>query len=159
MKALVKKTLWAAATLAILSTSALAAGYDVNVTSTDLALRGVDPTSYFTEGKPVAGAFDITAEHHGATYRFASEESKQAFLAEPEKYLPQYGGYCAFGLAQGQKFDGDPQVWKIVDDKLYLNLAPKVSEIWQADIAGNIDVANSNWSTIKDASPKELASQ
>lgn len=88
MKTLIKKTLFAAATFAVLSTSALAAGFDVNVTSTDLALRGVDPTSYFTEGKPVAGAFDITAEHHGATYRFVSEESKKAFLENPEKYLP-----------------------------------------------------------------------
>lgn len=159
MKTMLKRSLLAAATFAVLSTSALAAGYDVNVTSTDLALRGVDPTSYFTQGKPVEGAFDITAEYHGATYRFVSEETKQAFLADPEKYLPQYGGYCAFGLAQGMKFDGDPEVWKIVDDKLYLNLAPKVSEIWQQDISGNITQANSNWSTIKDAAPKDLASQ
>ena len=79
------------------------------------------------------------------------------FEAAPEKYAPQYGGYCAFGLAQGYKFDGDPNVWKIVDDKLYLNLAPKVSEIWQEDVAGNITKADGKWTEVKDVSPAELA--
>lgn len=79
------------------------------------------------------------------------------FEADPAKYAPQYGGYCAFGLAQGYKFDGDPQVWKIVDDKLYLNLSSKVSTIWQQDVPGNIENADAKWQMVKDADPSDLA--
>lgn len=157
MKPFFKGALAALVASASLPIVALAAGYDVNATTTDLALRGYDPVAYFTEGKPMAGMVDITAMHNDAIYRFTSEEHKQAFLADPGKYAPQYGGYCAFGLAQGYKFDGDPNVWRIVDDKLYLNLSPKVSEIWQNDIDGNIDMANEKWTNIKDVSPAELA--
>ena len=139
-----------------LSSAAFAEGFDVNVTSTDLALRGTDPVSYFTEGKPMAGDVEISAEYNGAIYRFASEANKMAFLAEPAKYAPQYGGYCAFGLAKGFKFDGDPNVWKIVDGKLYLNLSSKVGEIWQQDIPGNIEAAETAWTRIKDVDPAEL---
>ncbi len=159
MKPMLKGALAALVTSVALSSATLAAGFDVNATTTDLALRGYDPVAYFTEGKPMAGEFDITAEYMDATYRFASEANKEIFMADPAKYVPQYGGYCAFGLAQGYKFDGDPEVWKIVDDKLYLNLAPKVSEIWQKDIAGNIASADENWMEVKDISPAELAAK
>lgn len=156
MKPFFKGTLAALVASVTLPVVALAAGFDVNATTTDLALRGYDPVAYFTDGKPTEGMVEITAEHNGAIYRFASEEHKTAFLAAPDKYVPQYGGYCAFGLAQGYKFDGDPNVWRIVDDKLYLNLSPKVSEIWQTNIDGNIDMADEKWTDIKDLSPAEL---
>src|SRR5262245_10934456 len=94
-----------------------AAGPEVNATVTGLALRGYDPVSYFTDNKPVMGDFTITAEHDGATYRFSSEAHKAMFEKDPAKYLPQYGGFCAFGTAQGYKVDGDPNVWKIVDNR------------------------------------------
>lgn len=142
--------------MAALSTPAFAEGFDVNVTSTDLALRGVDPVSYFTESKPVQGDVEINAEHNGAVYRFASEANKALFTADPEKYAPQFGGYCAFGLAKGFKFDGDPNVWKIVDDKLYVNLSPKVGELWKADTATLIKDAETQWTTIKDVDPASL---
>lgn len=135
---------------------ASAAGPDVNATVTGLALRGYDPVAYFTDGKPVMGDFTITAEHNGATYRFVSEEHKARFIGNPTKYLPQYGGFCAFGTAQGYKVDGDPNVWKIVDDKLYLNLAPPVAERWLQDVPGHIKSANGNWPGIKDRPPEEL---
>ena len=157
MKPMLKGALAALAISVALPAAALAAGFDVNVTTTDLALRGYDPVSYFTDGAPTPGEIDITAEHQGATYRFASAEHKAMFEADPAKYAPQYGGYCAFGLAQGYKFDGDPQVWKIVDDKLYLNLSPKVSTIWQQDVPGNIENADAKWQMVKDADPSELA--
>ena len=157
MKNFLKGALAALAISVAVPVAAMAAGYDVNATTTDLALRGYDPVAYFTDGKPMEGMFDITAVYNGATYRFTSEEHKAMFEAAPEKYAPQYGGYCAFGLAQGYKFDGDPNVWKIVDDKLYLNLAPKVSEIWQEDVAGNITKADGKWTEVKDVSPAELA--
>lgn len=157
MKPMLKGALAALAISVALPAAALAAGFDVNVTTTDLALRGYDPVSYFTDGAPTPGEIDITAEHQGATYRFASAEHKAMFEADPAKYAPQYGGYCAFGLAQGYKFDGDPQVWKIVDDKLYLNLSSKVSTIWQQDVPGNIENADAKWQMVKDADPSELA--
>jgi YHS domain-containing protein len=157
MKSMLKGALAALAISVALPAAALAAGFDVNVTTTDLALRGYDPVSYFTDGAPTPGEIDITAEHQGAIYRFASAEHKAMFEADPAKYAPQYGGYCAFGLAQGYKFDGDPQVWKIVDDKLYLNLSPKVSTIWQQDVPGNIENADAKWQMVKDADPSDLA--
>ena len=157
MKPMLKGALAALAISVALPAAALAAGFDVNVTTTDLALRGYDPVSYFTDGAPTPGEIDITAEHQGAIYRFASAEHKAMFEADPAKYAPQYGGYCAFGLAQGYKFDGDPQVWKIVDDKLYLNLSSKVSTIWQQDVPGNIENADAKWQMVKDADPSDLA--
>jgi YHS domain-containing protein len=118
MKLTLKNGLAALITSLVLAGNALAAGVDVNVTATNLALRGVDPVSYFTAGEPQNGDVEINAEYNGAVYRFTSEEHKETFLADPEKYAPQYGGYCAFGLSKGLKFDGDPEVWSIVDDKL-----------------------------------------
>jgi hypothetical protein len=135
---------------------ASAAGPDVNATVTGLALRGYDPVAYFTDNKPVMGDFTITAEHNGATYRFVSEEHKALFAKQPAKYLPQYGGFCAFGTAQGYKVDGDPNVWKIVDNKLYLNLAPPVAERWLEDVPGHIKSADRNWRSIKGKPPDEL---
>lgn len=141
---------------AAVSAAALAAGPDVNATSTGLALRGNDPVSYFTMGKPQAGDFNIVAEHEGAVYRFVNEDNKKAFMADPAKYAPQYGGYCAFGAALGKKFDGDPNVWKIVDNKLYLNLAPQVAELWTADLKGKIMAADEKWSMIKSTPAADL---
>ena len=157
MKPMLKGALAALVTSVALTTTVMAAGFDVNATTTDLALRGYDPVSYFTEGAPAPGQIDITAEYNGAIYRFASAEHKAMFEADPEKFAPQYGGYCAFGLAQGYKFDGDPQVWKIVDDRLYLNLSPKVSTIWQENIPGNIRNADEKWQMVRDSDPAELA--
>ena len=129
---------------------AAAAGPDVNATITGLALRGYDPVAYFTDGKPIPGDYKITARYNDATYRFASQEHKALFEANPAKYLPQYGGFCAFGAAQGVKVDGDPAVWKIDDDKLYLNLAPPVYDRWNANIPGYVKSANDNWPSLKD---------
>ncbi|WP_136660252.1 YHS domain-containing (seleno)protein [Nitratireductor sp. XY-223] len=154
-----KTTLAGVALSAALLTSALAAGVDVNATTTGLALRGYDPVAYFTKGAPTPGDFQITAEHNGATYRFANEENKALFVANPDAYAPAYGGYCAFGTAMGFKFDGDPELWRIVDNKLYLNLAPGIQERWEADRANLITAANEKWDTISDKTPEELQTQ
>ena len=154
-----KRTIVAFATAIALTTGAAvvpaaAAGPDVNVTITGLALRGYDPVAYFTDGKPIPGDYRITARYNEATYRFASQEHKILFETNPVKYLPQYGGFCAFGAAKGVKVDGDPAVWKIVDDKLYLNLAPPVYDRWSEDIPGNVKSANDNWPSLKDKAPE-----
>lgn len=145
------------ATLALsLATSALAGGVDTNTTTTGLALRGVDPVTYFTDGAPKEGDFQITAMHDGAMYRFVSEENKAKFEADPAKYLPQYGGYCAMGAAMGMKLDGDPDLWHIVDGKLYLNVAPAIAKKWEADAANMIQQADAKWADIKDKAPADL---
>lgn len=149
-------TLAGVAVSTMLFANVLAAGVDVNATSTGLALRGYDPVAYFTKGAPTPGDFQITAEHKGATYRFESEENKALFVANPDVYAPAYGGYCAFGTAMGFKFDGDPNLWRIVDNKLYLNLAPGIQERWEADRANLIVAADENWETIADKTPEEL---
>ncbi|MBE1285731.1 MAG: YHS domain-containing protein [Rhodobacteraceae bacterium] len=142
-----------------LATSALAAGVDINASSTGLALQGYDPVAYFTAGEPTKGSYKITAVYNDATYRFASEENKAQFEANPEAYAPAYGGYCAFGTAMGFKFDGDPNHWKIVDDKLYLNLSQDIQARWEGDIPGFINSADTNWTDIADKTPEELQAQ
>ena len=154
------RTALAGAALSVaLVVSALAAGVDVNATTTGLALRGYDPVAYFTNGAPTRGDFQITAEHNGATYHFASEENKARFVANPQAYSPAYGGFCAFGTAMGFKFDGDPHLLRIVDNKLYLNLAPSIQKRWEADRANLIVAADDNWPTIVDKTPEELQAQ
>lgn len=144
-----------ALSVAVAST-ALAAGVELNASSTGLALQGYDPVAYFTVGEATKGDYRITALHNEALYRFASEENKEAFEANPEAYLPAYGGYCAFGTAMGFKFDGDPTQWKIVDGELFLNLSPEIHAKWQGDQANFITKADGNWGEIADKAPEEL---
>jgi YHS domain-containing protein len=120
-----------------------------NVDASDLALKGYDPVAYFTEGKPVRGKPEYTAAHDGATYQFTSAASRDAFLAAPAKYAPQYGGYCAFGMASGYKAPIEPDAWTIVDGKLYLNYNQSVRTRWSADIPGFIRKADANWPSVR----------
>ena len=110
-----------------------------------LAVDGYDPVAYFTEGKPVAGRSDITHVWKGATWRFATTTNRDLFKAKPEAYAPQYGGYCAWAVAQGYTAKGDPKYWKVVDGKLYLNYDAGVQKNWEKDIPGHITNANRNW--------------
>ena len=156
MNKFIRGTLATAAVFATMVTSAFAVGPDINATTTGLALRGVDPVSYFKAGEPQDGDISITAQHNGATYRFTSEANRDAFQQNPTKYAPQYGGFCAFGTAMGVKVDGDPDLWKIVDGKLYLNLSQDIQNRWNKDVPGFITTANGNWSKIKDVDPSDL---
>lgn len=105
---------------------------------------GYDVVSYFS-GAPVEGSADITAQWNGTTWRFSTEENKAAFEATPEKFAPQYGGYCAYAVAKGGTAKGDPLAWSVVDSKLYLNLSQSIRTKWQEDIPGNIKAGNANW--------------
>ena len=151
-----KSVLTGIAFAATLTGQALAAGVELNASSTGLALQGYDPVAYFTQNEPIKGDWQITASHNDATYRFATEENKAAFEANPEAYLPEYGGYCAFGAAMGFKFDGDPTVWKIVDNQLYLNISTDIQTRWEGDIPGFVEQADANWGDIRDKEPAEL---
>lgn len=111
----------------------------------DTAVGGYDTVAYHTEGRPVEGSKDHTTQWRGATWRFASEESRAKFEADPERYAPAYGGYCAYAVAQGTTAPGDPEVWKIVDGRLYLNVNEDVARRWKKDIPGYIEKADANW--------------
>jgi len=116
----------------------------------DLAIRGTDPVAYFTEGRPVEGSSEHSLEYLEATWYFASAANKAAFEADPEKYTPQFGGYCAWAVSQGYTASVDPEAWTIVDDKLYLNYSKKVMKTWLADRDSLIAKANKNWPGLRD---------
>ena len=109
------------------------------------AIQGYDPVAYFTEGRPVEGSRQFTHEWKGATWRFASAANRDRFAQAPEKYAPQYGGYCAYGVANGYAVKIDPQAWSVVDGKLYLNYSPAVQADWKKDVPGYIRRAEANW--------------
>jgi YHS domain-containing protein len=130
--------------------SASQAGEAVNTDKTGVAINGYDPVAYFTDGKPVKGDFQNASTVDGATYWFASADHKKLFEANPQKYLPQFGGYCAFGVSIGKKFNADPSVWKIIDGKLYLNLNAAIGEKFAVDTAAKLKAADAAWPAIKD---------
>ncbi len=110
-----------------------------------LAVGGYDSVAYHTQSKPVPGTDEFTHEWKGATWRFASKENLEAFVKDPEKYAPQYGGYCAFAVGHGSLASGDPKVWKIVNGKLYLNYNQSVQSSWERDKDRLIKRADTNW--------------
>ena len=116
----------------------------------DVAIEGTDPVAYFTEGRPVEGTKAHSLEYMGATWRFASAENKAAFEADPDKYAPQYGGYCAWAVSQGYTAGIDPAAWTIVEGKLYLNYDESVMKTWLADRDALIDRADANWPGLRD---------
>jgi len=111
----------------------------------DVAASGYDVVAYFTDRRPVEGSREFTAGHDGATWRFASAANRDAFEADPSRYAPQYGGYCAWAVSQGYTASTVPEAWKIVDDKLYLNYSKGVQARWETDIPGHIAKADTNW--------------
>ena len=147
-----------AATLVLASAGMAAAGPQY-VDETGYALSGYDPVAYIMleqaplgEAQPhaVSGRADITAEWNEATWAFASEENREKFLADPEAYAPAYDGHCAYGVAQGGKVPGNPNLWRIVDGRLYVNITPTVQGFWTADVDGNIAAAETNWPGLED---------
>jgi len=136
-----------------LTTAALAftakAGDLVNVSgASNIAVGGYDTVAFFTDHKPVNGDPGITATYQGATYIFASKEHKDLFESAPEKYAPQCGGFCAFGVSVGALFPVDIGTWQIRNDKLYLNLNKNILKKFNADFDANVGKASKNWPTI-----------
>ncbi|HUU51752.1 MAG TPA: YHS domain-containing (seleno)protein [Candidatus Heimdallarchaeota archaeon] len=132
----------------ILGTGLMLSGADknpVNVDKKGIAIKGYDPVAYFTEGEPVKGSAEFQHEWNSAIWHFSSAEHRDMFKAEPEKYAPQYGGYCAYAVSQGKTANIDPDAWKIVDGKLYLNLNKRIHRKWEKDILGYIKKADKNW--------------
>lgn len=120
-------------------------------TADGLALRGYDAVAYFTDGKPVRGSDAHTYEWRGAKWTFASAQHRDAFVSDPGRYAPAFGGYCAFAVSRGTTADGDPHQWAVVDDKLYLNTNAFAQQLWNNDRPGNIAAGAVNWPLIPKA--------
>jgi len=146
----VGKSLWLTLSLLMLASTSAVAGEPTVYTGlfSKLAVSGYDTVAYFTQHQPVKGQAQLTTTYQGAEWRFSSAENRALFLADPARYAPQYGGYCAWAVSQGNTASADPQRWKIVDGKLYLNYDAEVQKKWEANIAELIKTADQNWPTV-----------
>tara|TARA_R100000027_G_scaffold66167_2_gene61630 strand:+ start:19697 stop:20155 length:459 start_codon:yes stop_codon:yes gene_type:complete len=116
-----------------------------------VAIHGYDPVAYFTQKKPVKGTKEWNFKWNDATWYFASKENRDLFEKDPDQYAPQYGGYCAWAVANGSTADIDPDSWTIVDGKLYLNYNSKIQKKWEADRQALIQKANQEWPKLDDS--------
>ena len=122
----------------------------VNQSFFGVAIEGHDPVAYHRDGRPTKGSQDHVHEWMGAKWRFASAENRDRFAADPERYAPAYGGYCAYAVSKGTTAGIDPQAWRIVDGRLYLNLSPAVQALWEQDIPRHVRQADENWPRLRD---------
>lgn len=111
----------------------------------ELAVKGYDVVAYAAGGKAVPGTAEYEYRWNGALWRFATAEHRDLFASAPERYAPQFGGYCSWAVSQGHTADIDPEAWRIVDGKLYLNYSKRVQKMWEQDVPGNIAKAVANW--------------
>lgn len=132
---------------ALMAGPSLAAQPEVFVTG-DVAINGYDPVAYFTDAKPVLGNASLNSVFNGATWHFASAENKASFDAEPARFAPQFGGYCAYAVSKGYTAPTDPNAWTVHDGKLYLNYSLRARDLWSEDVPGNITKGNANWPAV-----------
>lgn len=148
----IKQILIATLAALFLSSGAMAADYAHSTP----AVQGYDVVTYHTDKRPLRGNGNFVATHDGATYQFSSKQNMEIFQANPDKYVPAFNGYCAFGVSVGKKFIGDPEVWRVVDGRTYLNLDVGIQNEWLKDVPGRIKTANSKWKKIKNKNPASL---
>ncbi len=117
----------------------------LNLDKTGLALQGYDPVAFFTAGEPVKGESSITTVHHGARYQFTSAENKSKFDADPAKYAPQFGGYCAYGVSRGYTAPIKVDAFQIVDGRLLLQYDKGARDIFNKDVQASLKKADANW--------------
>ncbi len=117
--------------------------------SNDIAVNGYDVVSYFTEGKPVKGKKTFLYQWHDAYWLFSTRENLDSFSHNPERYAPQFGGYCAYGISEGHKAPTQPDAWTIANGKLYLNYNTEVRTLWKKDMNERITKATGNWDSLK----------
>ena len=121
----------------------------ISASKNGVAIDGYDAVAYFTQGSPVLGSDKFTHRWQGADWQFVNEKHRDTFAADPEKYAPQYGGYCAYAMSDGGFAAGDGERWRVVDDKLYLNSNWFAEKLWQREIPGNIRDANGHWPKVQ----------
>ena len=126
----------------------------INTTAENVAVKGFDTVAFFTAERAVEGNPQYSFIWNGAKWYFSSAENMEKFKAAPDAYAPQFGGYCAWAVSKGYTADGDPNVWKIVDGKLYLNYNQQVKEKWEADEQQRIEEGKRNWEEFKKKKPE-----
>ena len=152
----------AAVALTALTSSVAFAADEYNVSSgltaasAPLALHGVDTVAFINTGNRIAGSAKFTAVHDGVAYYFSTQANLDTFSASPEKYLPQNGGFCTFGVAVGKKFDGDPRWADVRDGKLYVFLSEDIFNAYLRDPEGAIEKAEVNWKQIRNTAARDL---
>ncbi len=137
----------------LLATTLAFAGYDTETDKDGIILNGYDAVAYVTVNKALPGDPNITFEHNEAIYQFVSEENRDLFKADPEKYVPQYGGYCAFAMSFGKKVSVNGEAFHIKDGKTYVNKNLKIYKRWKKDIPGNIAKADVKWPEVEFKKP------
>ena len=138
----------AGAAAAFVSVIPSASAFEKIYTDDGLAIEGYDAVAYFTDGRPVEGSREFETAYEGATWRFASAANRDAFAANPEKYAPQYGGYCAYAVSEGYTASIDPDAWTIDNGKLYLNYSKGIQRRWEKNRAERIVQGDKNWPQI-----------
>lgn len=126
----------------------------LNIDASGSALRGYDAVAYFAVDKAVKGDPKFEYVWNGAKWFFSSEENMKKFEADPEAYAPQFGGYCSYAVSEGYTADGDPEAWKVVDGKLYLNYNQEVKQTWEQKEAERIENGRKNWQQFKKKKPE-----
>ena len=153
----VKKSILNVAAVISLSFSLFAnAGVDTETDENGVILAGHDAVAYFTQGKPVLGASRYTAVHNDAIYRFSTAKNRDLFNANPDKYAPQYGGFCAYGMTFGKKFEIDGKAFEVVDGKLYVNKNPSVYQAWKKNVPTHIVEADGSWPEVENVAASKL---
>ncbi len=132
------------------------AGVNTETDANDVILAGHDAVAYFTEGKPVMGSAELTVAYNGAIYRFSSVANRDKFSASPSQYAPQYGGYCAYGMTFGKKFEIDGKAFEVVDGKLFVNKNRDVYQAWKKDVPTHIGQADAKWPMVENVAASKL---
>jgi len=133
---------------AAIASPALANRPEIYKGNANIAVNGFDVVGYFSEGAPIEGLADFSAEWMGATWQFANAANREMFAANPEAYAPQFGGHCAYAASKGALASTVPEAWTIVEGRLYLNYSLGVRDIWRQDIEGNIALAEGFWPSL-----------
>ena len=154
-KQIISYSIWAAAFFLVpfslvvgTASSSLAAEPAVFIDKKGIAIRGYDPVAYFEEKKPVKGKAEFSHKYQGATWLFSSSAYRDKFAANPGKYSPRYGGFCAYAMAQGKKVPIDPSSFAVVKGKLYLNFNKSIAKKWSADRDAYISKADKQWKRV-----------
>ncbi len=149
MRDLSRRTFVAAAVAGAISCDTAWAQNTSPIAGKRVALKGYDPVSYFTEGKPEQGSGQYTFVFDDSIYWFKSAEHRAQFAADPERYAPQFDGYCAIQISRGQKVEPDPEAWTITDGKLYVFSAKIGVPMFQGQSASIVEKASANWQTLR----------
>ena len=122
----------------------------VNTDRTGIAIKGYDVVAYATAGAAIEGSREFEHRWNGAVWRFSSATNRDRFAQAPDQYAPQFGGYCAYAVSRGYTADVDPDAFRIIDGKLYLNYSKRVQRLWEGDIPANIAKGRANWPAVLD---------